>query len=49
MIMQRVFRTRSFNRSLRRSALTDAVLCRAVEEMRRGLMDADLGGGIFKK
>lgn len=49
MIMQRVFRTRSFNRSLRRSALTDAVLCRAVEEMRRGLVDADLGGGIFKK
>lgn len=47
--MQRVFRTRSFNRSLRRSALTDDALCRAVDEMRRGLVDADLGGGIFKK
>ncbi|MEN5204294.1 type II toxin-antitoxin system RelE/ParE family toxin [Stenotrophomonas sp. TWI700] len=35
--MQRVFRTRSFNRSLRRSALGDAALCRAVDEMRRGL------------
>lgn len=47
--MQRVFRTRSFNRSLRRSALGDEALCRAVDEMRRGLVDADLGGGIFKK
>lgn len=49
MMMRRIFRTRSFNRSLRRSALTDAALCRAVDEMRRGLVDADLGGGIFKK
>jgi len=49
MIIQRVFRTRSFNRSLRRSALTAEALCRAVDEMRRGLVDADLGGGIFKK
>lgn len=29
--------------------LTDSVLCRAVEEMERGLIDADLGGGLIKK
>lgn len=49
MIMPRVFCTRSFNRSMRRSALTEGALCRAVDEMRRGLIDANLGGGVFKK
>lgn len=49
MIMSRVFRTRSFNRSTRRSSLTDRALCRAVVEMRQGLIDADIGGGLLKK
>jgi len=29
--------------------LTDALLCQAIEEMVKGLIDADLGGGVFKK
>ncbi|WP_313179370.1 type II toxin-antitoxin system RelE/ParE family toxin [Stenotrophomonas sp.] len=29
--------------------LSDAALCRAVMEMEAGLVDADLGGGLFKK
>lgn len=49
MIMPRVFRTRSFNRSMRRTTLPDAALYRPVREMEAGLVDADLGGGIFKK
>ncbi|MBA0388394.1 type II toxin-antitoxin system RelE/ParE family toxin [Stenotrophomonas maltophilia] len=49
MIMPRVFRTRSFNRSMRRTTLSDAALYRSVREMEAGLVDADLGGGIFKK
>jgi len=49
MIMPRVFRTRSFNRSTRKSTLSDSALCRAVSEMRHGLIDADLGGGLIKK
>ncbi|MBK0025920.1 type II toxin-antitoxin system RelE/ParE family toxin [Stenotrophomonas sp. S48] len=49
MITPRVFRTRSFNRSTRKPALSDSALCRAVSEMRHGLIDADLGGGLFKK
>jgi len=29
--------------------LSDTSLCKAVDEMARGLIDADLGGGLFKK
>lgn len=34
---------------MRKTELTDPRLCAAVEEMGRGLIDADLGGGILKK
>jgi hypothetical protein len=34
---------------MRRSELTDAVLRKAVGEMVEGLVDADLGGHLFKK
>lgn len=47
--MPRIFRTRSFNRSMRRSTVTDMALCRAVAEMREGLVDAVLAGGLLKK
>lgn len=47
--MKRVFKTRSFNRSMRKAGLSDQALCQAVEEMANGLIDADLGGGIVKK
>lgn len=29
--------------------MSDEALCRAVSEIQRGLVDADLGGGIIKK
>jgi hypothetical protein len=45
----RVFKTRHFNRWMRKTALTDRVLCAAVAEMGKGLIDADLGGGVVKK
>ncbi|MGH8466740.1 MAG: type II toxin-antitoxin system RelE/ParE family toxin [Pseudomonas sp.] len=47
--MRRVFKTRAFIRMMRKSGLTDGVLCAAVQEMIRGLVDADLGGGVLKK
>ena len=47
--MNRVFKTRHFARWMRKSALTDEALCAAIDEMRQGLIDADLGGGIVKK
>ncbi len=47
--MMRVFKTRHFDRWIRKTELTDAALCKAVEEMADGLIDADLGGGVVKK
>jgi len=45
----RVFKTRHFSRWMRKRRLLDAALCEAVSEMRRGLVDADLGGSVVKK
>ncbi|MBF0310924.1 MAG: type II toxin-antitoxin system RelE/ParE family toxin [Magnetococcales bacterium] len=47
--MNRLFKTRYFARWLRKSPLDDRDLIRAAEEMARGLIDADLGGGVVKK
>ncbi len=47
--MTRVFKTRHFQRWMRKTELTDAGLCKAVQEMAAGLIDADLGGGVVKK
>lgn len=47
--MTRVFKTRTFNRWLRKAGLTDDALRQAVVEMTQGLVDADLGGHVLKK
>ena len=47
--MNRTFKTRHFCRWMRKTELTDGVLCAAVREMTQGLIDADLGGGVVKK
>ena len=47
--MKRVFKTRHFSRWMRKTELTDNALLNAVEEMVKGLIDADLGGGVVKK
>ena len=47
--MKRVFMTRQFSRWLSKTELSIEALCRSVEEMERGLIDANLGGGIIKK
>lgn len=47
--MMRVFKTKHFSRWMRKTELTDQSLCEAVAEMSRGLIDADLGGGVVKK
>ncbi len=46
--MDRLFKTRTFNRWCT-AEWTDQVLCNAVNEMKQGLIDARLGGGVFKK
>lgn len=47
--MRQVFRTRHFTRWMRKTSLADAALCAAVSEMAAGLVDASLGGGVYKK
>ena len=45
----RVLATKSFARWARKARIGDADLRRAVDELQRGLIDARLGGGLFKK
>ena len=45
----RVFKTRTFARWSRKTSLPDSTLCTAVVEMAAGLIDADLGGNVYKK
>jgi hypothetical protein len=46
--VRRIFKIRSFGRWSRQSGLTDRALRRAVTEMAAGLIDAELGSGLFK-
>ena len=45
----RVFKNKSFARFARKARITDAVLCAAIADASRGLVDADLGGGVVKQ
>ncbi len=47
--MRRVFRTRTFTRWMRKTGLTDVMLCLAASEMSRGLVDKRSRGHIVKK
>ena len=44
-----IFKTRHFQRWMRKTALGDSDLRKAVLEMTAGLIDADLGGGVVKE
>jgi len=45
----RVFKTKSFARFARSQRISDASLCEAIRRAERGLVDADLGGGVIKQ
>ena len=47
--MRRVFKTRQFSKWMRKTDLSDDLLCLAEREMVSGLVDADLGGDVLKK
>jgi len=47
--MRRVFKTRHFAQWLKKTELSDNLLLKAVNEMEHGLIDANLGGNVFKK
>ena len=44
-----IYKTKVFDRWANEQGLTDQSLCQAVKEMSTGLIDADLGGGLYKK
>jgi len=44
-----VYLSKAFTRLARREGLTDVHICQAVAEMNTGLIDANLGAGLFKK
>ena len=45
----RIFKNKSFARFARKARLEDSALCEAVTNIERGLIDADLGGGVVKQ
>jgi hypothetical protein len=45
----RVLKNRAFARFARKANLGDAALCKVIEDLKRGLLDADLGGGVIKQ
>ncbi len=45
----RVFKTKAFARLARKEDLGDKVLAAAIADIERGLIDADLGGGLVKQ
>ena len=45
----RVFKNKPFMRFARKVDLNDVALCEAIATAERGLIDADLGGGVIKQ
>ncbi|QGM99952.1 type II toxin-antitoxin system RelE/ParE family toxin [Methylocystis parvus] len=45
----KIFKTKEFARYARREDIDDQRLCEAVARAERGLIDADLGGGLIKQ
>ncbi|MFT0850351.1 type II toxin-antitoxin system RelE/ParE family toxin [Achromobacter sp. F4_2707] len=44
-----ILKRKDFSRWQLEEKLPDELLCRAVQEMKNGLVDADLGGHLYKK
>ena len=47
--MRQLFKTRTFARWSRKVKVSDKALLKAIAEMATGLIDADLGGAVYKK
>ena|SRR5438552_2179859 len=45
----RIFKMKTLARFTKREAISDESLVAAIENARRGLIDADLGGGLIKQ
>ena len=49
MTKKRIFKTKTFSRWLHKNDLNNRYLLEAIEEMEKGLVDADLGCNVYKK
>lgn len=49
MIKTRIFKNKWFVRFARKEGVKDAELCEAIRNVEKGLIDADLGGGVIKQ
>lgn len=49
MTKKRILKTKTFSRWLNKNNLTNRQLLEAVEEIEKGLIDADLGCNVYKK
>lgn len=47
--MGAVYKFKPFARYARKAGISDAMLCRAAQEIAAGRVDADLGGGVVKQ
>lgn len=47
--MSKIYKTRNFVKWAKKERVTETVLKKAIHEISKGLIDADLGGGIIKK
>lgn len=45
----RVFKNTVFTRFAKKAGITDEALCKAIQNAEKGLVDADLGGGLIKQ
>jgi hypothetical protein len=45
----RIFKNKAFTRFAKKADVGDAVLCDAIQDAARGLIAADLGGGVIKQ
>jgi len=48
-VIVRIFKTRTLARFAKREAISDESLVATIETAKRGLIDADLGGGLIKQ
>jgi hypothetical protein len=48
-MLVRIFKTKALSRFAKRESIGDESLVAAVETAKRGLIDADLGGGLIKQ
>jgi hypothetical protein len=45
----RIFKNKAFTRFARKAQIGDLMLCEAIDDAERGLIAADLGGGVIKQ